>query len=270
MQRNVPSGILCYTGSATTAERVATRAFTGEGEAVRYEVFEANARRMWREIPEEYKAGVDGLVVERRALPHPKLRDIYTLGECLTESYPSSFEGPETLRSRVVLYYGSFLRLSRLEPEFDWEGEIWETLTHELRHHLESLAAEDALEDVDYAVDENFKRLEGDVYDPYFYRSGEEVEPGVYVVEDDVFVEGKWPEEGTEWVEFRLGRVRYRVRAPRGSADVWYIRLTSGVNVDGEAHLVLARRAGLWESVRAVMGGRRARVVDTEAEAERL
>ncbi|HEX9109228.1 MAG TPA: metallopeptidase family protein [Longimicrobiales bacterium] len=238
---------------------------------MRYEQFQLAAARQWREIPPEFKAGVEGVEVERRALAHPKLRDIYTLGECLTESWPSSYDGPETLRSRVVLYYGSFLRLSRLEADFDWEGEIWETLTHELRHHLESLASEDALEDVDYAADENFKRLEGEPYDPYFFRAGEVLAPGVYAVEDDVFIEvehagGRLAAQ----VEFELGRTRYRVRAPRGEADVWLIRLTAGVAARGEAYLVLTRRAGLVEKVRSVFRHTAARVREEEAAAERV
>ncbi len=238
---------------------------------MRYESFRAAAATLWREIPEEFKAGVEGVEVERRALAHPQLADIYTLGECLTESWPSSYEGPETLRSRVVLYYGSFLRLSQLDPDFDWEEEIWETLTHELRHHLESLASEDALEDVDYAADENFKRQEGERYDPYFFRSGEVVEPGVYTVEDDVFIEVQVRgRELPAWLEFELGRSRYRVRAPAGSADVWLILLTAGVNARGEVHLVVTRRAGLLESVRSLLAGRRARVREEEAEAQRI
>jgi len=238
---------------------------------MRYEQFQLTAARQWREIPGEFKGGVEGVVVERRAAAHPKLREIYTLGECLTESWPSSYEGPETLRSLVVLYYGSFLRLSRLEPDFDWENEIWETLTHELRHHLESLASEDALEDVDYAVDENFKRQEGEPYDPYFFRAGEVVEAGVYAVEDDVFIEVE-QSGGTpgDRVEFVLGRVRYRVPAPLGEADIWLIRLTAGVRARGEAYLVLTRRAGLLQAVRSIMRRSRPRVREGEAAAERV
>ncbi len=238
---------------------------------MRYETFQVAAARLWREIPEEFKAGVEGVEVERRAMPHPQLTDIYTLGECLTESWPSSYEGPETLRSRVVLYYGSFLRLSRLDPDFDWEAEIWETLTHELRHHLESLAAEDALEDVDYAADENFKRQEGEPFDPYFFRSGEVVEPGVYAIEDDLFIELALPgRDLPEWLEFEVGRARYRVPAPVGTADVWLIRVTAGVPARGEVHLVVTRRTGLVESVRALLGRRPARVREVEAEAQRI
>ncbi len=235
---------------------------------MRYESFQVAAARLWREIPDQFKEGIDGLEVERRARPHPKLPDIYTLGECLTESWPSGYEGPDTLRSRLVLYYGSFLRLARLDPEFDWEAEIWETLTHELRHHLESLASEDALEDVDYAADENFKRLEGEPYDPYFFRAGEPVEPGVYAVEDDVFIELERREADLpDTLEFELGRVRYRVRAPRGEADVWLIRLTSGVSARGEAYLVVTRRPRLADSVRSLFSRRRPRVREEEAAA---
>ncbi|NIP79913.1 MAG: hypothetical protein GWM90_12100, partial [Gemmatimonadetes bacterium] len=151
--------------------------------------FEREATRVWEEIPDEYRSGVDGLVIDRGDRAHPTLPDIYTLGECLTESYPSDWGGPDTTRSVLVLYYGSFRRLDGLDPEFDWEYEIWETVTHELRHHLESLALEDALEDVDYAMDENFKRFQGDPFDPYFFRSGEQVAPGVYEVERDIFLE---------------------------------------------------------------------------------
>ncbi len=235
---------------------------------MQFERFQALARQMWREIPPEFKAGVEGVVVERRPMAHPQLRDIYTLGECLTESYPSSFEGPETLRSVVVLYHGSFERLARLDPGFDWEDELWQTLTHELRHHLESLASEDALEDVDYAVDENFKRLEGQPYDPFFFRSGERVEEGVYVVEQDVFIERE--QSPGEVVEFTFGRVRYRAAAPEEPADVWMIRLTSGISTPGEAYLVLTRKPGFVESVRALVRGRKAVVKEMEARAERV
>ena len=59
------------------------------------------------------------------------------------------------------LYYGSFRELARLDEDFDWEAELWETLTHEVRHHRESTAGEDALEDLDWAEDENFRRRAG-------------------------------------------------------------------------------------------------------------
>ena len=51
-----------------------------------------------------------------------------------------------------VLYYGSFLEVAG--EGFDWEAEVWETLLHELRHHLESLAGRDDL------VREDLRRLD--------------------------------------------------------------------------------------------------------------
>src|SRR5690606_38204115 len=139
-----------------------------------FSTFETRAREMYREVPEHFLEGIDGLEVSRRTEAHPTLQDIYTLGECLTEQYPSEFGGAGEVRSIVVLYYGSLLALSRLDEEFDWEGELYETLTHEVRHHLESLATEDALEEIDYAEDQNFRRREGERFDPAFYRAGEQ------------------------------------------------------------------------------------------------
>ena len=144
---------------------------------MRFREFERAARRAFGEIPEEYTSGLDGLSVRQEALPHPVFPDIYTLGMCSTESYPSDWQGPETTRSVVALYYGSFRELSRLDPGFDWEGELWETLTHEVRHHLESLADQDELGGVDYAMEESFKRSEGLDFDPCYYQSGDEIAP---------------------------------------------------------------------------------------------
>ncbi|HUE77156.1 MAG TPA: hypothetical protein VMM83_04375 [Longimicrobiales bacterium] len=235
-----------------------------------YEEFERRAARVWDEIPDAYRSGVDGLVLERDSRPHPTLPDIYTLGECLTESYISDWGGPETTRSVLVLYYGSFLHLSRLDPDFDWRYEIWETVTHELRHHLESLAAEDALEDVDYAVDENFKRLQGEPFDPFFYRSGEPLAPGVYQADRDVFIELPWEDRappGPE-AEFLWHGVPYSVPVPEDPGDVAFIQVTDGVDT-GPAALcvVLARRIGFWAALGRGLRGAAPDVVETEATA---
>ncbi|HEX6588672.1 MAG TPA: metallopeptidase family protein, partial [Longimicrobiales bacterium] len=138
--------------------------------------FEELAEEYWAEIPDDYKHGVDGVRVLRGTKAHDELPDVWTMGECVTEAFPSEFGSAETTRSAIVLYHGSFEKLADQDDAFDWEDELWETITHELRHHLESLAAEDALEDVDYAADENFKRQDGAPFDPFFYRSGEPVE----------------------------------------------------------------------------------------------
>ena len=121
-----------------------------------FRTFRSIATEAYEALPPEFRAGIDGLEVSRDTVAHPSLPEVYTLGECLTEEYPSEYGGVGEVRSVVVLYHGSFRALSRLEAGFDWEAEIWETVTHEVRHHLESRAADDALEETDYAEYQNF------------------------------------------------------------------------------------------------------------------
>jgi hypothetical protein len=239
-----------------------------------YEEFEALAWRYWEEIPEEYREGVDGLVIERDAARHPTLPEVFTLGECLTESYPSEYGGPDTIRSAVVLYYGSFFRVSLQSAEFDWEEELWETLTHELQHHLESLAREAALEALDYAMDENFKRLEGEPFDPFFYRSGTEVGAGVWRVERDIFLERKYQavEDLVSMLEFTWHGERYRVRRPADVGDLCFLWIEEGLErgPGEEVYLVLMRRYGAFAALRGFFARRRVAVVAGEGRAERI
>ncbi len=217
-----------------------------------FKEFEARARRVWDEIPDRYREGLDGLVVERTARPHPTLRGMYTLGECITETYPSDYEGPDTVRSVVVLYYDSFRHVAADDPDFDWKYEVWETLTHEVRHHLESLADEDALDDFDYAADENFKRLVGEPFDPEYYRSGEAVADGVWELDRDVFVELDYPpeEEPRPWVHFEWHGRSYRVRTPEHLGDICFIQVVGGVDTGvTDLCLVLVRRRSTWEAL---------------------
>ena len=235
--------------------------------------FERSASQVWEEIPEVYRSGVDALAIDRGERPHPTLADIYTLGECLTETYPSDWGGPDTTRSVLVLYYGSFRRLSELDPDFDWRYEIWETVTHELRHHLESLATEDALEDVDYAMDENFKRFQGEPFDPFFYRSGERIAPGVYQAERDVFIEIETaePAGSDEAVEFGWEGARYRVPVPTGPGDLTFVQVIDGVDAgDAELCIVLVRPHGFWSSVRRALRREERSVAEAEATARRV
>jgi hypothetical protein len=240
-----------------------------------FEEFEREAGRVWNEIPDSYRAGVDGLVVERRSQAHPSMEDIYTLGECLTESYPSDWGGPDTTRSVLVLYYGSFRRLSRLDPDFDWDYEVWETVTHELRHHLESLAAEDALEDVDFAMDENFKRLKGDPFDPFFYRAGERMAPGTYQAERDLFIELEHEWEPGAMAEFEWQGRRARVPVPAEIGDVTFVQIVDGIDADFLAEeyelcIVLVRRERWLRGLRRWLRRESVTTVQAVGEAEML
>ncbi len=76
-----------------------------------------------------------------------------------------------------------------MQEGFDWREEAWETLTHELRHHLEWRARAPALEAFDRAVEQNFARQDGEPFDPLFYLDGEPAGESAYRVEDDVFLD---------------------------------------------------------------------------------
>ena len=149
---------------------------------------------------------------------------------------------------------GPLLRLlpqdGRDQPDFDWEGELWETLTHELQHHLESLADEDALEAMDYAVDESFKRERGEPFDPWYFQWGEPLDDGVYRVEDEVYIERVLTEEefdGMEGIEFTWENQSYRCRGPRSwvtSTSSWWTGPSPTCRSSWSARVVAATASG--------------------------
>jgi zinicin-like metallopeptidase len=241
-----------------------------------FEDFERFARGVFGEIPEVYRDGVDGLTVRREASKHPDLPGVYTLGECLTEEHPSDFGSAETTRSVIALYWGSFQELSLQNPGFDWEEEAWETLTHELRHHLESLAGDDALEAVDYAADESFKRVDAQDFDPWYFQSGEEVRAGVFEVEGAWFVQQEWTAEAfasAAAIAFEWDGRHYLLPKPDELGDVHFIQV---LGLDGRdlapesivLEVVLLRKRSWWQSFKRVFGGSGTVVIESEAHAE--
>lgn len=234
-----------------------------------FEEFQRQARRVYGRIPVDYLAGVEGLVIERQAVPHPTIPDVYTLGECATGELDPADDLGVQLRSVVVLYYGSFVRLSELDPEFDWDYEIWETVVHEIRHHRESAAGEDALEEVDYAEDQNFARLEGREFDPFFFRSGEPAGFRAWEVGGEVFVErpvdaAEWARGGeivVEWEEVALHLPR-----PDELGDVHFVALAETAPGDPPRNVLQVRQRGTWESLRSLFSSSAApRVLQSEA-----
>ena len=201
------------------------------------EDFRALVRRLQQEIPAQFESGVADIEVSPKTVPHPVHRGVYTLGECV----PLTWTGDGTdLQSRIVLFYGSFHALARPSPDFNWRAETWDTLTHELRHHLEFRAHVDALEAYDWAAEQNFARHEGQTFDPAFYRSAERVADGVYKVDDDVFVEARDADGDFSWHGKRYRALVAGVQPPAfltldGLADAPH----------GAAVLVLLKRASL-------------------------
>jgi hypothetical protein len=206
--------------------------------------FERLVRRLAREVPAEFLDGVVAIDVSPSCVPHPVRGDVYTLGECV----PLHGEGDE-IQSRVLLYHGSFQALADGRTDFAWRDEAWETLTHELRHHLEWRANADALESFDWAADQNFARQAGQAFDPLFHLSGEQIAEHVYRIDDDVFLDRP--------VRSRPGLTEVWWHGGRYVAEVPGLELPLFLCLDGlrtpppgDVILVLRRRPRLWDLLR--------------------
>jgi len=203
--------------------------------------------RLARDVPAEFRDGIVAIDVSPKTVPHPVRGDVYTLGECVPLDWAG---GGASLQSRIVLYHGSFQALARL-GELDWREEAWETLSHELRHHLEWRADAAALEAYDWAAEQNFARHDGQPFDPAFPRSGERIAAGVYKVDDDVFIERAPRAGGRSPVELIWHGRRYRVPLPRGVRPPAFLTL-EGLEEPppGDAVLVVPRRFSLRDLLR--------------------
>jgi hypothetical protein len=186
------------------------------------------------------------IVVSPRALAHEDRGDIWTLGECIP--MPGDDGDARNLQSRIVLYHGSFQALAKGSPEFDWTAEAWETLTHEVRHHVEWKARVPDLEAFDRAAEENFARLDGEPFDPAFYRDGVRLPDGSFQVDDDVFIE-RVVAAPPPSVRMHWHGEDYEVPVPSHAALPAFL-IVEGANdpPPGELVLVLQKRSG-WQGL---------------------
>ena len=205
---------------------------------MRQDDFEGMIRRMEQEVPAEFLEGVAEVAISPRTVPHPTRDEIFTLGECIP--LPAIDGATEGIQSRVVLYYGSFQALARSAPGFDWRAEAWETLTHELRHHLEWRARAPDLEAYDRAAEHNFARQDGEPFDPLFFLDGEPAGSDCYQVDDDVFVDATVDDLPAERRLLWRGRV-YGVAVP-SEATLPAFLTVEGVAEPPEGELVLVLR----------------------------
>jgi hypothetical protein len=236
-----------------------------------FDDFERRAHEIFDEIPPQFRGGIEYVAVSEEALPHPELPEVYTLGECATGELDLGMEGPDEVRSGVHLYYGSFQALADKDPDFDWEGELYETITHEIRHHRESTAGEDALEDFDYAADENFKRREGVAYDPLFYRSGEPLDEGGWEVDGDVFAEITLTAsqfQRLQEIQAEVAGRRVSLPRPERLGDICFMYLEGFGTGPGETAVVLVRRLGTMESIRGLFHREAPEVLEWSVEPE--
>ena len=211
--------------------------------------FEAMVVRMAGEVPREFLDGVGAIVVSARAVPHPERPGIFTLGECIPLPAADS-TGPDGVQSRIVLYHGSFAALARLTPGFDWREEAFETLTHELRHHLEWRARAPDLEELDWAVEQNFARQDGEAFDPVFYLAGSPVADDAWRIEDDVFLDHVVRVLPAA-VPVRWAGREYLVTVPPEATLPAFLALDGVVDPPaGELVLVLRRKPGVLALLR--------------------
>ncbi len=224
---------------------------------------------MIREVPTEYLDGIAEVVVSPRTVAHPSRAEVFTMGECV----PFNVDGgdPTATQSRVVLYHGSFAALAQLDPQFDWDKEAWDTLVHELRHHVEWRADDHALESFDTAVDANHARLAGEPFDPLFFLDGDEVSPGVFMVDDDCFVDFQVRALPVK-LEVCWGGADYEVLVPPGAWLPAYLSVDGVVEgPPGELVLVVRRKARIADFFRKVAlfeGAASARRVPTPPSSE--
>ena len=218
--------------------------------------FEAMVREMVRELPAGFLEGVAGVSVTGKTVPHPVRADVYTLGECVPHSFGTPDDGGPGLRSTVYLHYGSFAALAEDEPGFNWREEAWETLTHEVRHHLEWRAHAAELEAFDDAVEANYARTEGEAFPPLFFLDGEHVAPRVTKVEDDVFVDvplgGRaWRRAAGRTVPFTWHGREYALKLPERLPDILFVTVR-GVAPEpiGDLVVVVRRKAGVRDVFR--------------------
>ncbi len=215
---------------------------------VRLAEFEASVAAMAREVPAEYLDGIAEVVVSPRTVVHPERQDVFTMGECV----PFNVDGgdPTASQSRVVLYHGSFAALAILDPNFDWDTEAWDTLMHELRHHVEWRADDHALEAFDRAVDANHARHAGDSWDPLFFLDGEELSPGTFMVDEDCFVDHLVRDVPAE-LDFSWHGAAYRVTMPPGTTLPAYLSVQEIEHPPaGELVLVIRRKARIIDLFR--------------------
>jgi hypothetical protein len=117
--------------------------------------FTAVADRLMGQVPPPILEGLNGgVTIRRRAMRRPDdPPGIYILGEYVTDEFLGCY---------VVLYYGSFRALFADEPDESWEREIWDTIRHELRHHVEGRAG---VVDLDLEDEADLERFQEEAED---------------------------------------------------------------------------------------------------------
>lgn len=157
-----------------------------------FDTFEARALSHWDAIPARFRVGCV-LMVHAEANPDPHNAEVFLLGMC-EGAFGGMVDMPIGEQQSIVhLWYGSFVAIEARAHAFDWDGELEETVLHELTHHWEGRAGLPGLDRFDAAQIVNFQRRRGLPVEAGFWRDGEPLPEGGWVIDGDVFVEVPGP-----------------------------------------------------------------------------
>ena len=118
--------------------------------------FEDTVQQHLSLIPEQYLEGLQGVHVFEHVKRDPEEQHLVRLGEYLDPGMDQFLDSRVHIGRHVALYYGSFVQVAG--RGFDWPAQIWETLTHEIQHHVESKAGDRTLIEWDIEQMRRFKR----------------------------------------------------------------------------------------------------------------
>ncbi len=100
------------------------------------EEFTRRADKIVESVPPELLRELNGGIVVADDEKHDAANDCWIMGEYVTDPLMGCY---------VVLYYRSFVKVLGRADAAEWEGEIEETVWHELRHHVEYLGGQEDL-----------------------------------------------------------------------------------------------------------------------------
>ena len=118
-------------------------------------------------------------------------------------------------------------------------------------------------------MDQSFQRGEGLEWDPWYWQRGEHAGQGVYVVEDQVYLEVAMTGpafEAASSIPFRWRGREYRFERPDELGDLHFVLVTEGVDRPPPwLEVVLVRSRTWWEDARRMFGASRTVVLESEA-----
>jgi predicted Zn-dependent protease with MMP-like domain len=123
--------------------------------SISFDEFERIVQEQLEIIPPQYLEGLQGVHCFESVKRDPQETQLVRLGEYLDPGPDQFLDSRVHIGRHVSLYYGSFLAIAH--EGFDWEEQIWETLTHEIQHHVESKAGDRTLIEWDMDQMRRFK-----------------------------------------------------------------------------------------------------------------